>query len=494
MRRLSCPPTSGRSWRPGWPSKTVDATADPSHDHPLHAPHPSFFPSSTPLEPSVSGAVYIRTFGCQMNAYDSGRMLDLLAESRGYAPVEDPAAADLIILNTCHVREKAEEKLFSELGRLKKLTAGRRVIFAVGGCVGQTEGRLIFKRAPYVDLVFGPQNYHRLPDFLTRLEQGESRLWDVDIPTEAKFDELPAVRSAGPIGSVTVQEGCDKFCTYCVVPFTRGREWSRSVERVVEEVEGLVRQGAVEIQLLGQNVNAYQSLDREGVVHDLALLIRRVALIDGVRRLRFITSHPADMNADLVEVFADVPQLAPYLHLPIQSGSDRILQAMGRGHTAAEYLAWVERLRAACPDLALASDFIVGFPGETEADFQDTLNLAERVGYDHAYSFKYSARPGTQAAQLPDPVPEPEIAARLARLQKVLERHQLAGNRRQVGRVEEVLVEGPSRPGSGELAGRDGTWRKVNFPGPESWIGTLVPVRIVEGMPNSLRGVPVVAP
>ncbi len=424
-----------------------------------------------------------------MNSYDAARMTELLRESHGYQPAATAASADLIILNTCHIREKAEEKLFSELGRLRKATGDRsEVIVAVGGCVGQAVGREIFRRAPQVRLVFGPQNYHELPQMLDHLQRQGGRLQDTEPPRESKFDHLPANRDSGVVGSVTVQEGCDRFCAFCVVPFTRGREWSRPVQDILQEVDQLVRAGALEIQLLGQNVNAYQGHDEDGVAHDLALLIRRVAERPGVERIRFVTSHPADMNDDLVEVFADVEALCPYLHLPIQSGSDRILQRMGRGHTVEEYVAWVDRLRRARPDIALASDFIVGFPGETDDDFQRTLDLVERVVFDHAYSFKYSERPGTAAAELDEPVPEPVRESRLAILQELLNRQQLQRNRTRVGRVEPVLVEGAARKGSGMLVGRAPGNGNVHFSGPATLIGQIVPVEIREGLPNSLRG------
>ncbi|OSM04830.1 putative RNA modification protein [Magnetofaba australis IT-1] len=415
-------------------------------------------------------------------------MADLLGEDGGYVATEEPTQADLIILNTCHIREKAEDKLFSELGRLRFESTNRGAIIAVGGCVGQAAGAEIFKRAPYVRMVFGPQNYHKLPQMLARAEAGEQRILADDIPAVDKFDNLPGAQAHGVAASVAVQEGCDKFCTFCVVPYTRGREWSRPVADVLAETESLAAQGVREILLLGQNVNAYEADDADGVSHDLALLIRRVALIDGIERIRFVTSHPADMNDDLVEVFADVPQLCSYLHLPIQSGSDAVLEAMERGHTVAEYEAWIAKLRAARPDIAIATDLIVGFPGETEAQFEQTLELAERVRYDHAYSFKYSARPGTPAAQLPDQLPEAVKEERLARLQARLNQIQLENNRAQIGRVENVLVEGWSKRGEGELSGRTSGLRRVNFPGRAEWIGQTVAVTITEGLPNSLKG------
>ncbi|MEO5339378.1 MAG: tRNA (N6-isopentenyl adenosine(37)-C2)-methylthiotransferase MiaB [Magnetococcus sp. MYC-9] len=438
--------------------------------------------------------LFIRTFGCQMNDYDAARIVDLLRASHGYSPVESPEEADLVVVNTCHIREKAEEKLFSELGRLHKISRTRSsqgapaTLFAVGGCVAQAVGQEIFRRAPFVQLVFGPQTYHRLPAMLTRLEREGKPILDAEIVTDSKFDELPRHQGVGPIASVTVQEGCNKFCAFCVVPFTRGQEWSRPVSAILEEVTDLVRQGAMEIQLLGQNVNAYQGMDTSGTPHDLALLIRRVALLPGVERIRFVTSHPADMTEELVELFADLPQLCPYFHLPIQSGSNRILARMGRGHTVEEYLEWVRRLRQARPDMAMASDFIVGFPGETEADFQETLQLVEEVSFDHAYSFCYSSRPGTQAAQMADQLPPEVSSARLATLQERLSAHQLQRNRNRVGQLESVLVEGGAKKGSGELTGRTPGFRKVNFSGDATWIGRIVPVRITEGLPNSLRG------
>lgn len=435
--------------------------------------------------------LYIKNFGCQMNAYDTGRMADLLGESHGLRSVGEPEHADLIIFNTCHIREKAEEKLFSELGRLNKLVnraaPARKVIFAVGGCVGQAEGDNIFRRAPYVDLVFGPQNYHRLPNMLDELLAGGRHLREESVTTD-KFDQLPLPTSTGPVAAVTVQEGCDKFCTYCVVPHTRGREWSRPVNQIIADVAHSTAQGAVEIQLLGQNVNAYAGTNAEGGTDDLAMLIRRVALVDGVQRIRFVTSHPANMSTDLVALFAELPSLCPYLHLPIQSGSDRILAAMRRDHTVDEYLRWIEQLRAACPDIALASDFIVGFPGESDEDFLQTMHLVETVGFDHAYSFCFSPRPGTLAAQLESQVPKAIREARLAVLQERLNAMQWANNIKQVGRVEAVLVEGSAKKGVGMMSGRTAGFRRVNFPGHADWIGRIVAVEITEGLPNSLKG------
>ncbi|MBF0186609.1 MAG: tRNA (N6-isopentenyl adenosine(37)-C2)-methylthiotransferase MiaB [Magnetococcales bacterium] len=433
--------------------------------------------------------VHVKTFGCQMNVHDSQRIQELLATSHGLRSVERPEEADLVVLNTCHVREKAEEKLFSELGRIRKMHKGSSFIMAVGGCVGQAEGTHIFRRAPYVDIVFGPQNFQRLPELLDRIVQGEKHLTDSDFAVEEKFEILDSLPTATEIvAPVTVQEGCDRFCTFCVVPHTRGREFSRSVEEITKEVENHLSSGAGEILLLGQNVNAYHGLDQDGVTHDLALLIRRLITLSGVDRLRFVTSHPVDMNDDLVEVFGEFEQLCPYMHLPVQSGSDATLTAMKRGHTIDAYLTWIDRLRAARPDIAIASDFIVGFPGETEDDFQRTLELVHRVQYDHAYSFKYSPRSGTEAAALADDIPEEVKAERLSRLQEVINHYQYAHNKKRVGKVESVLVEGVDKRFKGRLTGRTPTFRSVYFDGPESWVGRRVDVMITEGKPNSLRG------
>lgn len=425
-----------------------------------------------------------------MNDYDASRIADLLNQSHGFKQVSTPDQADLILLNTCHIREKAEEKLFSELGRLHKIVKNKKsTLFAVGGCVAQATGEEIFRRAPFVQLVFGPQTYHRLPLMLDRLQREGGPLMDADSPTDSKFDQLPENRSTGSIASITVQEGCDKFCAFCVVPFTRGREWSRPVEAILNEVTSLVRQGVIEIQLLGQNVNAYQGEDQEGVPHDLALLMRRVALVSGVERIRFVTSHPADMTDDLVTVFGDLEQLCSYFHLPIQSGSDAVLERMGRGHTVDEYLTWVDRLKSISPNIALASDFIVGFPGESDADFQKTLDLVSQVGFDHAYSFCFSARPGTKASEMSGQVSMDVGSRRLATLQEAINTQQFRRNQEQVGRVESVLVEGVSKKDHHEMSGRTPGYRKVNFPGDPLLIGRVVSVEIIGARPNSLKGV-----
>ncbi|MBF0109984.1 MAG: tRNA (N6-isopentenyl adenosine(37)-C2)-methylthiotransferase MiaB [Magnetococcales bacterium] len=436
--------------------------------------------------------LFIKNFGCQMNEYDAGRIADLLAKTHGLTQVPAPELADVIVFNTCHIREKAEEKLFSELGRIRKLV--RRspdrapVVLAVGGCVGQAEGAEIFRRAPYVDLVFGPQNYHELPGMLDRLTAGATRLCHTDTTATDKFDHLPETGQSGPIASVTLQEGCNRYCSYCVVPHTRGPEWSRPVAAVLDEVAICLRNGALELVLLGQNVTTYRAIDSDGVTHDLALLIERIALMDGVKRIRFVTSHPADMSDDLVELFGRLPELCPYMHLPIQSGSDAVLRAMERGHSVEEYRSWAEKLRRAHPDMALASDFIVGFPGETDRDFQETLDLVEEIRFDHAYSFLFSPRPGTKAASMTDQVPVALGQQRLARLQETLNRIQHHNNLRQVGKKEEVLVEKRSRLGENQFSGRTRGNRWVNFPGIPEWIGRLVMVEITEGLANSLRG------
>ncbi|MBF0138651.1 MAG: tRNA (N6-isopentenyl adenosine(37)-C2)-methylthiotransferase MiaB [Magnetococcales bacterium] len=436
--------------------------------------------------------LFIKNFGCQMNVYDAGRIADLLQRSHGMHVVSTPDSADLIIFNTCHIREKAEEKLFSELGRVKKMLERRdpvgQVVFAVGGCVGQADGAEIFRRAPFVDLVFGPQNYHELPRMLEQLADGGRRLCAIDAEAVDKFDALPETGHRGPVASVTIQEGCNRFCSYCVVPYTRGREWSRPVADVLEEVRVCLDHGAVEIQLLGQNVNAYRAMDDDKTMFDLARLIREVARMASVKRIRFVTSHPADMNDDLLQAFAEVAALCPYLHLPIQSGSDSVLQAMLRGHSVDHYRQWAQKLRRVHPDMTLASDFIVGFPGETDADFNDTLALVEEIRFDHAYSFLFSPRPNTAAASMTFQVPLETGRRRLAILQEHLNRIQLENNRRQVGRREEILVETTSRLGSGMVMGRTRGNRRVNFAADPACIGQMVAVEIIEGLPNSLRG------
>jgi tRNA-2-methylthio-N6-dimethylallyladenosine synthase len=437
--------------------------------------------------------LHVKSFGCQMNVYDSHRMADLLARE-GYAE-SGPDEADLIILNTCHIREKAAEKVYSELGRIRKLKdaaahAGRRLTVAVAGCVAQAEGEEIARRAPLVDLVVGPQSYHRLPALLAEVARGE-KVIVTEFPNEDKFDHLApptpaAIRGRGVTAFVTVQEGCDKFCTFCVVPYTRGSETSRPVAGIVAEVERLAAAGVREVTLIGQNVNAYHGEGAAGPAR-LADLLRAVAAVPGVRRLRYTTSHPRDVDASLIAAHRDLSALMPQLHLPVQSGSDRILAAMNRRHTAADYLRAVERLRAARPDIALSSDFIVGFPGETEADFVDTLRLVDEIGYSSAFSFKYSPRPGTPAADRSDQVEEKTKIERLARLQRAIDRHHDAFNRACAGRTFDVLFEKPGRL-PGQIVGRSPYLQPVQVMAPSSLIGEIAAVGITGVGSNSLFG------
>lgn len=436
--------------------------------------------------------LFLRTWGCQMNVYDSARMADVLAPL-GYAPIEAPEGADMVILNTCHIREKASEKLFSELGRLREMkrereAAGEGMVLAVAGCVAQAEGAEITRRAPWVDIVLGPQTYHRLPEMVARASRAAGAVIETEMPVEQKFDHLPEPAGGpGITAFLTVQEGCDKFCSFCVVPYTRGAEYSRPAAAVLAEARRLVAAGAREITLLGQNVNAYHGEGPGGRSWSLGRLIRALAEIPGLLRLRYTTSHPRDMDDDLIAAHREVPALMPYLHLPVQSGSDRVLAAMNRGHTAAEFLAVVDRLREAQPDLALSSDFIAGHPGETAADFAQTMALVERVGFAMAYSFKYSPRPGTPAAGAPLQVPEPEKDARLQALQALLREQQDGFNRSRVGLVVPVLLTGPGRH-PGQVAGRSPWLQPVHLAAPLDLVGQEVPVRILAAHPNSLAG------
>jgi tRNA-2-methylthio-N6-dimethylallyladenosine synthase len=437
-----------------------------------------------------SKRLHVITWGCQMNVYDSGRMADVLAPL-GYAPTELAEAADMVILNTCHIRDRAAEKVFSELGRLRLLkqareAAGGQMVLAVAGCVAQAEGAEILARAPYVDIVLGPQTYHRLPEMVARASRAAGAVIETDFPTEDKFDFLPdATAPTGPTAFLTIQEGCDKFCSFCVVPYTRGAEQSRSQATIVAEAKRLVAQGAREITLLGQNVNAWHGAAPDGTPGTLGRLIEALAAIPDLLRIRYTTSHPRDMDDSLIAAHRDIPQLMPFLHLPVQSGSDRILSAMNRKHTAAEYLNIVERLRAARPDIALSSDFIVGHPGETGADFRATMALIEAVGFAQAYSFKYSPRPGTPAAAAQMQVAEDVKDARLQELQAKLRTQQAAFNAACAGQTVDVLFTGPGRH-AGQLGGRSPWLQPVHADGPESLIGTVVPVKIVTGNPNSL--------
>jgi len=439
--------------------------------------------------------LYVKSFGCQMNVYDSRRMADTLAP-QGYVEIAAADDADLVILNTCHIREKAAEKVYSELGRVRRLKEaaaadGRRVIVAVAGCVAQAEGEEIIRRAPAVDLVFGPQSYHRLPELLARAARAGKAV-DTEFPIDDKFDHLAAptweaTRARGVCAFVTVQEGCDRFCTFCVVPYTRGAEMSRPAAKIIAEIEHLAAAGVREITLIGQNVNAYHGAGPDGRPWSLARLLHRVAEIDRIARLRYTTSHPGDMGDELIAAHRDLPALMPQLHLPVQSGSDRILAAMNRRHTRADYLDIVRRLRAARSDLALTSDFIVGFPGETESDFAATLDLVEQVGFAGAFSFKYSPRPGTPGAEMADQVDEAAKAERLQRLQAAIDRASAAFNRRCLHRTLDVLFERAGRHG-GQLVGRSPYLQPVQVAAPAALIGEIVPVTISEIASNSLFG------
>jgi tRNA-2-methylthio-N6-dimethylallyladenosine synthase len=433
--------------------------------------------------------LYIKTFGCQMNEYDSSRMADLLAGSHGMQVTQDPEQADVLLLNTCSVREKAQEKVFSQLGRWKEWKQDRPdLLIGVGGCVASQEGEEILSRAPYVDLVFGPQTLHRLPQLIDQSrEQHDSRV-DTSFPEIEKFDALPEPRAEGPTAFVSIMEGCSKYCSFCVVPYTRGEEFSRPFDDVLAEIYTLAGQGVREVNLLGQNVNAYRGATHEGGTADLATLLRYVSEIEGIERMRFTTSHPLEFSDELVQAYAELPKLVDHLHLPVQSGSDRILELMKRGYRADHFRTIIRKLREVRPDISLSSDFIVGFPGETEADFQATMDLIEEISFDHSFSFVYSARPGTPAADLDDSVPLQVKKERLARLQsRILE---MAGaiSEGMVGSVQKVLVQGVSKKNALEMAGRTENNRVVNFPGQQRLVGQLIDVRVVEALPNSLRG------
>jgi tRNA-2-methylthio-N6-dimethylallyladenosine synthase len=438
--------------------------------------------------PAPPKRLYIKTYGCQMNVYDSERMADVL-RPLGYALADQAEGADLVVLNTCHIREKATEKVYSELGQIKRLKQARAaeggaMLVAVAGCVAQAEGAEIVRRQPAVDLVVGPQSYHRLPELIARAHRAAGETLAADFAPEEKFDALPKARDpAGVTAFLTVQEGCDRFCSFCVVPYTRGAEYSRPAAAIEMEARNLAAQGVREVTLLGQNVNAYD--DGEG--GGLAALIRRLAKVPGLERLRYTTSHPRDMDDALIAAHAEVAELAPYLHLPVQAGSDRVLRAMNRGHTAEHYLGLVERIRAARPDIAMSGDFIVGFPGEREADFEATLQLVREVRYASAFSFKYSRRPGTPASAMPGQVPDAVKAERLARLQALLEGQQQAFNAAQVGRTLPVLFEKAGRK-PGQIAGRSPYLQAVHCEGPQSLFGQIVPIRIQAATRSSLAG------
>ena len=438
----------------------------------------------------MAGKLYIKTMGCQMNEYDSARMADLLAHTHGLTVTTNPDEADLLLLNTCSIRERAQEKVFTQLGYWKALKRARpQVMIGVGGCVASQEGAAIRKRAPYVDLVFGPQTLHRLPEMLDSARSTRRAVVDVSFPEIEKFDRLPEPRVEGVRASVSIMEGCSKYCSFCVVPFTRGEEFSRPFDDVLAEVVCLAEQGVREVTLLGQNVNAYRGLKHDGGVVDLAELIHYVAEIDGLDRIRFTTSHPVEFTDSLIEAYRDVPQLAAHLHLPVQSGSDRILAAMKRGHTVLEYKSKIRRLRAARPGISITSDFIVGFPGETDADFEATLNLVAEIGFDDSFSFVYSARPGTPAAELADATASSVKEQRLAILQQRINQQAADISRSMVGTLQRILVEGPTKRDPNELAGRTGNNRMVNIACADKLlIGQFIDIEITEALTHSLRG------
>lgn len=437
----------------------------------------------------MAAKLFIKTFGCQMNEYDSARMADLLAESHDLETVEQAEDADVLLLNTCSVREKAQEKVFSQLGRWREWKENNPdLVIGVGGCVASQEGAAILKRAPYVDLVFGPQTYHRLPAMMDTVLHTRKPSLDVSFPEIEKFDRLPPPRVEGVRAFVSVMEGCSKYCTFCVVPYTRGEEFSRPFDDVITEIYELAEQGVREVTLLGQNVNAYRGVAHRGGEIDFAELLRYVAAVDGIERIRYTTSHPVDFSDSLVRVYGELPELVSHLHLPVQSGSDRILAAMKRRYTRGDYEALIARLRAVRPQLSLSSDFIVGFPGEQEADFEATMDLIECVGFDQSFSFLYSARPGTPASDLPDSVSMETKRARLHRLQERIGAMAADVSRAMVGSEERVLVDGRGRRHPGQLAGRTDNNRVVNFDGPAGLVGSFIRVRITEALPNSLRG------
>ena len=435
----------------------------------------------------ASKKVYVKTFGCQMNEYDSDKMVDVLQAADGYEPTHDVDEADLILFNTCSVREKAQEKVFSDLGRVKHLKA-KGVMIGVGGCVASQEGAAIIERAPYVDVVFGPQTLHRLPELLARRTAQRRPQVDISFPEIEKFDHLPPPRKEGASAFVSIMEGCSKYCSYCVVPYTRGEEVSRPFEDVLTEVAGLADQGVKEVTLLGQNVNAYHgAMGASGEIADFALLIEYVAEIPGIERIRYTTSHPNEFTQRLIDVYGTVPKLVNHLHLPVQHGSDRILMAMKRGYTAMEYKSTIRKLRAVRPGISLSTDFIVGFPGETDDDHARTMKLIEDIGFDNSFSFVFSARPGTPAANLPDDTPQALKLQRLQQLQAAIEANARRIGESRVGTVQRILVEGPSRKDADELMGRTECNRIVNFEGPARLIGQMIDVRITKAYPHSLR-------
>lgn len=437
----------------------------------------------------MSRKLYIKTFGCQMNEYDSSRTADLLEASRDLELTDKPEEADVLLINTCSVREKAQEKVFSQLGRWREWKKNNpQLVIGVGGCVASQEGEAIRTRAPFVDMVYGPQTLHRLPMMLDQVRSGGKAVVDVSFPEIEKFDSLPEPRVEGPTAFVSIMEGCSKYCSFCIVPYTRGDEISRPFDRILDEVRGLAAKGVKEINFLGQNVNAYRGLMEDGDEADLALLIRYTARIDGIGRIRYTTSHPLEMTDELIEVYADVPQLVAHLHLPVQSGSDHVLAQMKRGHTADEYREIIARLRQVRPNISMSSDFIIGFPGESEQDFEATMQLVEDIRFDHSFSFIYSERPGTPAVELEDDVALEDKKRRLARLQERIIGFAEQYSRDMVGTVQRILVEGPSRKNPLQLAGRTENNRVVNFTADARYIGSFVEVEIIEALPNSLRG------
>jgi tRNA-2-methylthio-N6-dimethylallyladenosine synthase len=435
----------------------------------------------------MSKKVFIKTFGCQMNEYDSGKMVDVLNAAQGYEPTDDVEQADLILFNTCSVREKAQEKVFSDLGRVKHLKA-KGVLIGVGGCVASQEGAALIERAPYVDVVFGPQTLHRLPAMLERRVQQRRPQVDISFPEIEKFDHLPPARKEGATAFVSIMEGCSKYCSYCVVPYTRGEEVSRPFDDVLVEVAGLAEQGVKEVTLLGQNVNAYRGrMGDTADTADFALLIEYVAAVPGIERIRYTTSHPNEFTQRLIETYAKVPQLVNHVHLPVQHGSDRILMAMKRGYTAMEYKSTIRKLRAVRPGISVSTDFIVGFPGETDGDFERCMTLIDEIGFDASFSFVFSARPGTPAAALEDDTPQAIKLARLQRLQAEIEANSRRIGESRVGTVQRILVEGPSRKDALELMGRTECNRIVNFAGAPRLVGQMVDVRVTAAFPHSLR-------
>lgn len=433
--------------------------------------------------------LHITTWGCQMNEYDSSKMADLLNSTHGLELTDKPEEADVLLLNTCSIREKAQEKVFSQLGRWKNWKKDKPdLIIGVGGCVASQEGEHIRERAPFVDIVFGPQTLHRLPEMINKIRGGDRAIVDISFPEIEKFDRLPEPKAEGPTAFVSIMEGCNKYCSFCVVPYTRGEEVSRPVDDVLFEIAQLAEQGVREVNLLGQNVNAYRGETFDGGICTFAELLRLVAAIDGIDRVRYTTSHPIEFTDDIIEVYRDTPELVSFLHLPIQSGADRILTMMKRNHTALEYKAIIRKLREVRPNIQISSDFIVGFPGETEEDFEQTMKVIEQVNFDMSFSFIYSARPGTPAADIPDDVSEDEKKERLARLQQRINHQAMQFSRAMLGTEQRILVEGPSKKDIMELTGRTETNRVVNFVGTPDMIGKFVDVKITDVYTNSLRG------